>query len=292
MLDYPALQALSAVVREGSFERAATALRITPSAVSQRVRGLEERLGAVLVVRGAPCLPTDVGRALCAHVDRVHLLEADLGIDGAAAGAPTVLKIAVNADSLATWLPPALAGFGRSGDVTLDLTLDDEAHTAERLRSGEVVAAVTADPEPVQGCRTLALGRLVYAACASPDYCARYFPRGVVDERTLARAPKLRFDRRERAPDPLDARGARLRAGRADALGALDARLPRPRAGGPRLGPSAGLAGRDASWCRPARRAAAEPAHRRSPVLDRLAPSSASLHRLTEAVRAAAAALA
>lgn len=292
MLDYPALQALSAVVREGSFERAATALRITPSAVSQRVRGLEERLGAVLVVRGAPCLPTDVGRALCAHVDRVHLLEADLGIDGAAAGAPTVLKIAVNADSLATWLPPALAGFGRSGDVTLDLTLDDEAHTAERLRSGEVVAAVTADPEPVQGCRTLALGRLVYAACASPDYCARYFPRGVVDERTLARAPKLRFDRR----DGLQIRWTREAHGCAPAApthwvpsthGFLDLAL-------------AGLAwGLQPVWLAGTHLGAGRlvelPPGLRIDVplfwtVSRL--PSASLHRLTEAVRAAATALA
>ena len=40
MLDYASLAALAAVVREGSFERAARALHVTPSAVSQRVRTL------------------------------------------------------------------------------------------------------------------------------------------------------------------------------------------------------------------------------------------------------------
>ena len=56
MLDYAALAALAAVIREGSFERAASALHVTPSAVSQRIRSLEERVGCALVVREQPCL--------------------------------------------------------------------------------------------------------------------------------------------------------------------------------------------------------------------------------------------
>ena len=50
MLDYAALSALAAVIEEGSFERAALALHVTPSAVSQRIRLLEERSGSPLVV--------------------------------------------------------------------------------------------------------------------------------------------------------------------------------------------------------------------------------------------------
>ena len=45
MLDYASLSAVAAVVREGSFERAARALNVTTSAVSQRIKHLEERLG-------------------------------------------------------------------------------------------------------------------------------------------------------------------------------------------------------------------------------------------------------
>ena len=78
MLDYAALNALAAVVREGSFDRAARALHVTPSAISQRIRLLEERVGCALVVRGQPCRPTDTGRRMCQHVDRVRLLEAEL----------------------------------------------------------------------------------------------------------------------------------------------------------------------------------------------------------------------
>ena len=200
MLDYASLAAVGAVIREGSFERAAAVLGMTASAVSQRVRGLEERLGAVLIMRGQPCLPTDLGRELCAHLDRVQLLEVDLapalaGRDGKT-GMPLTLRLAVNADSLATWFPQAAAAFGRETGILLDLILDDEAHTAARLRSGEVLAAVTADPDPVQGCRTVALGALRYVACASPDFMSRHFGAGV-DGATLAKAPCMRFDRRD-----------------------------------------------------------------------------------------------
>ena len=75
MMDYAGLQALAAVLREGSFERAARKLHITPSAVSQRIKQLEERAGQVLVLRGQPCTGTEAGRRLCLHVEQVALLE-------------------------------------------------------------------------------------------------------------------------------------------------------------------------------------------------------------------------
>jgi LysR family transcriptional regulator (chromosome initiation inhibitor) len=200
MLDYPALAAVAAVVREGSFERAADTLGITPSAVSQRVRGLEERLGTVLIVRAQPCEPTETGRALCAHFDQVRLLEADLSPlltpQFRKGEAPLTLKIAVNSDSLATWFPEAAAAFVEATGTLLDLIIDDEAHTADRLRSGEVAAVITSDPEPIQGCSTIELGSLRYRACASPTFIARHFAGGV-DAQSLATAPSLRFDRRD-----------------------------------------------------------------------------------------------
>src|SRR4051794_34409011 len=107
--DYALLSALAAVVREGSFERAARALHVTPSAVSQRMKLLEERVGNLLVARGQPCPAPPAGAVLCRHVEQVSLLEHELGEQlpelapfvGASA-APT-LRIAVNADSVATW---------------------------------------------------------------------------------------------------------------------------------------------------------------------------------------------
>ena len=202
MLDYASLAALAAVIREGSFERAAAVLGVTPSAVSQRVKALEERLGTVLVVRGQPCLATATGGRLCAHAERVRLLEGEMaadlpGLAAMAAPGPVSLRVAVNADSLGTWFLPAAAAFAEATGTLLDFVLDAEEHTTERLRSGEVLAAVTADPVPVQGCRTVPLGALRYVATASPGFVARYFAGGIGAE-SLAQAPALRFDRRDR----------------------------------------------------------------------------------------------
>jgi len=203
MLDYAYLSAVSTIVREGSFERAARSLNVTPSAISQRIKQLEERLGCVLIVRGQPCTATETGRLLCRHVERVSMLEQDLrtalprvapsGMDGGR----VTLRVAVNADSLGTWFIDAMKAFLNGDRALLDVALDDQEHTLDWLRSGEVQAAVTANSRPVQGCDSAALGKLRYAAVASPEYVQRYFPRGVTAA-ALAEAPSLNFDRKDR----------------------------------------------------------------------------------------------
>lgn len=218
MLDYAALHALAAVVREGSFERAARALHVTPSAVSQRIRQLEERVGCALVVRAQPCVATETGQRLCRHVDQVRLMEHELrevlpAMD-ADALAPQLrrvtLPVAVNADSLATWFAPAAARFVAQAPVLLDVAVDDQDHTAERLKSGAVLAAVTAMAMPAPGCNSRPLGAMRYVASASPAFMARHFADGV-NARTLAEAPSLIFDRK----DQLQARWVRRQCRRA-----------------------------------------------------------------------------
>lgn len=208
MLDYAALHALAAVVREGSFERAARALHVTPSAVSQRIRLLEERVGCALVVRGQPCTPTDTGRRMCQHMDRVRLLEQEL-TDALPAlapegGARVALPVAVNADSLATWFAPALAAFAARAPVLVELSVDDQDHTAEWLRTGAVLAAVTGTARPAAGCNSQPLGAMRYIAAASPAYMARHFAAGV-SAGSLAQAPSLVFNTK----DELQARWVR-----------------------------------------------------------------------------------
>jgi LysR family transcriptional regulator, chromosome initiation inhibitor len=197
MLDYAHLAALAAVVRTGSFERAAQQLNVTPSAVSQRVKLLEERLGAVLVVRGQPCTATPAGQHLCRHAEQVALLETSLrrtlpGLQPDSA--PATLRIAVNADSLATWFVAAMAG---TEGYLFDLVLDDQDHSADWLRRGEVVAAVTAHGRPIQGCDCHPLGALRYIATASPAFRDRWFPDGFTAA-AAARAPCLVFNQKDR----------------------------------------------------------------------------------------------
>lgn len=200
MLDYAALSALAAVLREGSFERAARALHVTPSAVSQRVRALEERLGCALVLRGQPCTATEAGRRLSQHLDQVRLLEQELhsSLPGLApeAGQRVPLPLAVNADSLATWAAPALAAFGAEAPVLLEIAVDDQDHTGEWLRSGAVLAAVTASAQPAAGCNSRPLGAMRYRATASPDFMRRHFPEGV-NAQSLAQAPSLVFNSKD-----------------------------------------------------------------------------------------------
>ena len=194
MHDYPALAALAEVLRRGSFEGAAMALRVTPSAISQRIKGLEDRLGQVLIQRGPPLAGTEAGLRLARHVEQVHLLEASLGADLMPETGPRRLSLAVNADSLASWVLPALAS---QEGLLYDLTIDDQDHSADWLKRGAVVAAVTADPGPLPGCDTAALGALRYIATASPGYRARWFPQGLTPE-ALAEAPALTFNAKDR----------------------------------------------------------------------------------------------
>ncbi|UVF18169.1 LysR family transcriptional regulator ArgP [Microvirga terrae] len=197
MLDYALLSALAAVVRTGSFDRAAQQLNVTPSAVSQRIKLLEERIGAVLVVRGQPCLATEIGQRLCRHVEQVAMLESSLrenlpGLEPE--GQPVTLRIAVNADSLATWFIPAMA---KTEGFLFDLVLDDQDCSADWLRRGEVVAAVTSHGRPIQGCDCHPLGALRYVATASPGFVERWFPAGV-SAGAAARAPCLVFNQKDR----------------------------------------------------------------------------------------------
>jgi LysR family transcriptional regulator (chromosome initiation inhibitor) len=202
MLDLALLATLAAVAREGSFERAARLLHVTPSAVSQRIRLLEERVGAVLVVRGQPCTATEAGARLCRHVETVAMLEDALRRDlprlaPLQEAQRVTVRVAINADSLATWFPVALASFARADPALLDVFVDDQDQTVEWLRRGHVVAAVTALAQPVQGYRSRRLGVLRYRATASPGFVRQWFAQGVTAA-TLAHAPSLVFDRDDR----------------------------------------------------------------------------------------------
>ena len=197
-LDLAQLSALAAVVDEGSFDAAAVRLHLTPSAVSQRIKALERAAGQVLVRRSKPTAPTSAGESYL-HLARqlVALVQqAQSEIDEASE--PPTIPIAVNADSLATWVLPALATVA---DVaTFDLRREDQAHTTELLRAGTVVAAITSESEPVQGCRSTRLGTMRYRPTAAPAFVDRWFAAGV-DAQSLSVAPVVVFDRKDHLQD-------------------------------------------------------------------------------------------
>jgi LysR family transcriptional regulator, chromosome initiation inhibitor len=193
------LRTLVAVIDEGTFDAAAARLHVTPSAVSQRMKALEQAAGQVLVRRTTPVGATDAGLVVLRHARKLALLDLDLarelgetGRQGSALSVP----IAVNADSLATWFIDALTALAPRTDVVFDLRRDDQEHTVELLRSGEVAAAVTSIAEPVQGAVSTPLGSMRYRAVCSPAYADAHLG-GVAHIKRIAAAPYVDFDRKD-----------------------------------------------------------------------------------------------
>jgi len=187
MYDPAQLSALEAVLRLGAFEAAAAELNVTPSAISQRIRALEDRVGAPLVLRQSPAGATETGARLARHARECALLDAALARDlGRAAQAR--LRIALNADSLDTWAIPALA----RTDFLYDIAIEDESVSDRRLRDGDVTAAITSRAQPVQGCDAVPLGVMRYIATCSPAFRDRHFADGLTED-ALTKAPMLDY---------------------------------------------------------------------------------------------------
>ncbi|NGO10623.1 LysR family transcriptional regulator ArgP [Streptomyces sp. HC44] len=199
------VRTLLAVVDEGTFDAAAGALQVTPSAVSQRVKALEQRTGRVLLIRTKPVRPTESGEVVVRFARQLARLErdahAELGMSGS--HEPTRLSIAVNSDSLATWFLPALTRVPEELQVCYELRREDQDHTAALLREGLVMAAVTSSPDPVAGCSVRSLGRMSYVPAASPGFAARRlggWPDAPLRD-VIADAPVVSFDRRDDLQD-------------------------------------------------------------------------------------------
>lgn len=203
--DYDSLVSLAAVIREGGFDAAAKSLDVTQSAVSQRIKQLEDKVGAILIIRGRPCVPTELGLQLCRHVEQVNLLQHELNdqirslIDGQTDKAATI-RIAVNNDSIASWFPNVMKRAAQDFNVQLEIIPDDQEHTEKSLKSGNSLAVVTTLEKPVQGCRRISLGAMEYIAVASAEFYAEHFYNGVSLE-TMKGTRCLAFDRKDTIQD-------------------------------------------------------------------------------------------
>ena len=195
-MDLSQLQALAAAVDTGTFEAAARALHVTPSAISQRLRALENAVGGVLLQRTKPITPTAVGNTYLRLARQIAALTAEAEVEAAQEqeGLRPSVSLAVNGDSLATWVMPALATLAR--DFTFDIHREDQDHSAELLRDGTVMGAITTESRPVQGCTSTLLGVMRYRPMASPDFLSRWFPGGI-GARALAVAPVVVFDHKD-----------------------------------------------------------------------------------------------
>ena len=197
-IDPSLAESLRLVAEEGTLEAAARRQHMTPSAVSQRLKLLEQQLGQRLLVRAKPVRLTAPGEVVVRFARGQALLEqearAALGLE--AQGEQPRIGIAVNSDSLATWFVPALATFAQEHDAQLELQREDQDETARLLTTGAALAAVTSAPSAPPGYRSLPLGSIVYVAVASPAWRERWAgsTSGSVGPNVLSRAPRIDYD--------------------------------------------------------------------------------------------------
>ncbi|MUL82165.1 MULTISPECIES: LysR family transcriptional regulator ArgP [unclassified Mycolicibacterium] len=199
-IDGQQLAAFAAVVELGSFDAAAQRLHVTPSAISQRIKALEQRVGQVLVVREKPCTATPAGVPLLRLAAQTALLESEaLAEMGSGSAHRARIALAVNADSMATWFTGV---FAQASEFLFDVRIEDQDLSARLLREGVVMGAVTTERQPVPGCRVHPLGAMRYVPVASAEYVQRYLPDGFTREAAQA-APSLSWNRDDALQDQL-----------------------------------------------------------------------------------------
>lgn len=191
-IDYKSLRLLDLIIKEQGFEKASNKLNITQSAVSQRIKMLENEFGELLVTRTTPPKPTELGKKLLKLLYHVNLLEHDILDNGA--GNIESIPISINADSLATWFLPAVQEILTDPSVRLNIKIEDETKTLDSLISGDVIAAVSTYPKPIINGKCDYIGSLDYILAATPQFAAQYFPHSVTKE-ALLKAPIATFSR-------------------------------------------------------------------------------------------------
>lgn len=203
-IDHKLLKALSVVVQQGGFKKASDVLHISQSAVSHRIKLLEDQIGQVLLTRDSPPIPTISGQHMIKHYQQIQMLEANLfkTLEHSPEESFTTFVIGLNADSLATWFLTAVESFLKEERVLLDVLVDDQEHTLKLLNEGKVSGCISADPEPVQGCSVEYLGSIHYHLLCSPEFRDRWFPEGLTLQ-SVGRAPMLVYSRKDKSHEKL-----------------------------------------------------------------------------------------
>ena len=205
MVDEKHIEALAAVVSEGSFQGAARRLRLTPAAVTQRIKALESEVGTLVVVRGKHLRLTPQGQALLAYQQKSELLQQEL-LRALNLDAQTyrgnkrwrTLRVAVNADSLATWFLPGVVTVLKEQHLLLDVVIDDQDYTHEALRAGEVMGCVTTLSEPMSGCLAEPLGVMRYRCMANAGLLEQiHTSAGKLSVHRLLTQPAVIFNRKD-----------------------------------------------------------------------------------------------
>ncbi len=146
MIDIQRLRVLQEVAVHGSFSKAATALLLTPSAVSQQIAALERSVGAPVVQRSARGTSlTEPGRLLVESADTIHaeLAHVQHEIGRLANGSQDTLTVATFTSGGQRLLPSALTRLHtRHPNVLLTVIEGEVAESLARVKSGEADLAL------------------------------------------------------------------------------------------------------------------------------------------------------
>ncbi len=197
------LRTFACVMEYGTFEAAADILQVSPSAVSQRIKAMEQAAGRILVKRTNPVAPTETGQLVLRVARQQAYLSQELEDQLGFGGAEQTIAIAVNADSLATWFLDAVAVLAKEDRIFCDLRRAGEQYSSALLRTGQAMAAITANPEPIAGCRVQKLAVENYWVVCSRDYAHYYFQDwpGRITLEELNAAPVIEYDRQDVGQD-------------------------------------------------------------------------------------------
>lgn len=197
MLDYSAIAALHAIIETQGFESAARKLFITQSAVSQRIKSLENYYGEPLLVRAMPYVPTQTGQRLLTHYRQVKLLEESLQTDLSGDLKSQQISVALSRDSLETWFPKVIDQLADIQPLTLEIIADDQEVTIDYLQKGLVSSCISTSNKEISGCSVQFLGYFDYILVATPRFKKQYFHNKQSVQKNLMQAPTVIFDNKD-----------------------------------------------------------------------------------------------
>lgn len=200
-IDYNSLIALKAIHEQGSFVKAANSINVTQSAISQRIKSLESHVGSPVIKRGSKLELTEVGAHLITHINKVSDLERDLnekipqlGID------QTSIRIAVNADSLATWWFTHVEKTSKELNIRFDIVVADQDSAISKMEDGEVLACLCSSEDSLPGAKALPVKTMNYRMYANKEFYDKYF-KGNTLSHAIKTAPAILYGRDDKLHD-------------------------------------------------------------------------------------------
>lgn len=198
LIDYQGIAALAAVIETQGFQSAADKLCITQSAISQRIKALEQYYGEHVLIRTIPYRLTELGLTLVGHYKHVVLLEDALEAKlDPSASAPRV-SLSISRDSLETWFVVVLDQLKHIMPITIEIIADDQEHTLDFLKNGLVSACASTTKKPLSGCKSDFLGYFDYILAATPGFKREYFQNSKEIRKKLLESPSMIFDQNDK----------------------------------------------------------------------------------------------